>query len=189
MGHISLRSVEMRSFHSLCLLTAAYYSLTFNGTVRSPDAMSLSSWCRSPLRNSTNQPSQRSTTFFSLVQTCRDDENEKFYVRNCRDWVCFLYISFLFFWERQLLHSLWATWVIVLMWFRKKCYWVCPMRMTLEWHAQWMDFWCCFVQIVFRNLRMNVTSLVFEEITHQYPFEGNVFNSPAFCFSSYAIIQ
>ena len=96
----------------------------------------------------------------------------------------FLYISFLFFWERQLLHSLWATWVIVLMWFRKKCYWVCPMRMTLEWHPQWMDFWCCFVQIVFRNLRMNVTSLVFEEITHQYPFEGNVFNSPAFCFSS-----
>ena len=91
--------------------------------------------------------------------------------------------SFLFFWERQLLHSLWATWVIVLMWFRKKCYWVCPMRMTLEWHAQWMDFWCCFVQIVFRNLRMNVTSLVFEEITHQYSFEGNVFNSPAFCFS------
>ena len=105
MGHISLRSVEMRSFHSLCLLLN--YSLTFNGTVRSPDAMSLSSWCRSPLRNSTNQPSQRSTTFFSLVQTCRDVENEKFYVRNCRDWVFFsVYIFFVLLREATLTFSL-----------------------------------------------------------------------------------
>ena len=97
MGHIigSLRSVEMSSTHSV-FWQLLNYSLTFNGTVRSPDAMSLSSWCLSPLRNSTNQPSQRSTTFFSLVQTCRDVENEKFYVRNCRDWVFFLYISIFF---------------------------------------------------------------------------------------------
>ena len=42
---------------------------TFSGTVRRPEAISLSSWFLSPLRNSTSQPSQRSTTFFSFVQT------------------------------------------------------------------------------------------------------------------------
>ena len=52
---------------TVCHLSPA---LTCRGTVSRPEAMSLSSWFLSPLRNSTSQPSQRSTTFLSLVQTC-----------------------------------------------------------------------------------------------------------------------
>ena len=49
-------------------------------------------------------------------------------------------------------------------------------------------FLMLFVQIVFRNLRMNVTSLVFEEITHIHLREMSLTLQP-FALALLAIIQ
>ena len=71
-GYILMRRLENCKYTLVTLADSWLFThATFNGTVRRPEAMSRSSWCLSPLRNSTSQPSQRSTTFFSLVQTCQ----------------------------------------------------------------------------------------------------------------------
>jgi hypothetical protein len=65
--------------------------LTFKGTVKRPEAISLSSWPSSPLRKLTSQPSQRSTTFRSFVHTCGNGKLFKF-VHTCGDGKLFKFV-------------------------------------------------------------------------------------------------